>query len=229
MIRRVLLSALLAGLLAGAFVTVAQMVRVTPLILQAEHYENAGAATSHDHAHHHAGAGEPEAWAPEDGVERTLFTLLANVLTGIGFGLLLTAAFVLRGRGADLRSGALWGLGGFAVFSLAPALGLPPELPGTEAAALGARQTWWLAAVVATGLGLAAVVFASRTVLKALGAGLVLLPHLIGAPHPEAVGGSVPPELAAQFAVASIATAALFWIVLGGASGHFFKRLGGAG
>jgi hypothetical protein len=32
----------------------------------------------------------------------------------------------------------------------APAIGLPPELPGIEAAALQSRQLWWVATAVAT-------------------------------------------------------------------------------
>src|SRR3546814_3736909 len=109
--------------------------RVLPLIFEAETYETAAPVEPghvHDHdapdhdvgaAHEHSHAG----WAPQDGLERTLYTLLVNVLTGIGFGLLLAAAFALRG-GADWRSGLYWGAAGFVTFTLAPALGLPPEI-----------------------------------------------------------------------------------------------------
>ena len=34
----------------------------------------------------------------------------------------------------------------------------------------------------------------------------------------------VPPDLAAKFAVASLATGAFFWVVLGSTAGHFFDR-----
>ncbi|MEI2612914.1 MAG: CbtA family protein [Candidatus Promineifilaceae bacterium] len=39
-------------------------------------------------------------------------------------------------------------------FQLAPAFGLPPELPGMAAADLGARQVWWCGTALATGVGI---------------------------------------------------------------------------
>ena len=116
-------AALLAGLAAGIVLSVVQQVWVAPLILQAEVFETAGAEV--------LGDGQP--WAPEDGVERTLYSLLANVLNGFGFALLLGAAIALSGRQADWRRGLLWGLAGFVVFGAAPALGLPPDPPGADA------------------------------------------------------------------------------------------------
>lgn len=217
MIARVLLAALAAGVAAGLAATALQAARVTPLIVEAETYE--ASVPAGDAAH------EEAAWAPEGGLERHAYSLLANVLTGVGFGLLLVAGYALRGRPVDLRRGLLWGLAGFAVFTLAPALGLPPELPGSLAAELGERQLWWFATVACTGAGLAAVVFAGRLVWKLAGAGLILLPHVVGAPQPTGLGGSAPPELSAEFAVASLVTAALFWAVLGAVSGHLFDRL----
>jgi len=49
---------------------------------------------------------------------------------------------------------------------------------------------------------------------------------LIGAPHPalEDLSGEVPAELAAQFAVTSLVTVGLFWIVLGAAAGYFYDK-----
>lgn len=226
MLRRVLWTALAAGLIAGVFVSLAQQVEVVPLILEAETYE-AGAAP-HDEAVAGAG-GEHEhdggAWAPSDGIERTLFTFLSNFLTAVGFALLLGAGFALYGGPVDARRGALWGLAGFAAFALAPAVGLAPELPGSMAADLGARQVWWLGTAVATAGGIALIVFAQAKWLKALGTVLIALPHLIGAPVPDGHGGAVPPELAAEFAVASLVIAALFWAVLGATSGYFYRRL----
>jgi len=53
-----------------------------------------------------------------------------------------------------MNSGLLWGAAGFLIFSGSPALGLPPELPGMTAAALDARQTWWIGTVIATAIGI---------------------------------------------------------------------------
>src|SRR5262245_44373222 len=49
MIVRYLLSALVAGLLAGALQTVVQQAKVVPLILEAEKYEGGAAPETHEH------------------------------------------------------------------------------------------------------------------------------------------------------------------------------------
>ena len=59
-------------------------------------------------------------------------------------------------------------MAGFAVFMLAPSLGLPPELPGMPAAELGPRQVWWLLTAAATAAGLALLAF-RRTPVWAVG------------------------------------------------------------
>src|SRR5260370_596802 len=112
---------------------------------------------------------EPE-WAPETGIERAAYTLVADLLTAIGFALLLAAGFTLRGGAVTWRDGLFWGLAGFATFTLAPGLGLPPAIPGTEAAPLAARQIWWLATVASTGCGLALLAFTRRPVYAGLAA-----------------------------------------------------------
>ena len=119
----------------------------------------------------------------------------------------------------------LWGLGGFAVFALAPGLGLPPEVPGSMAAALTDRQGWWLFAALATAIGLALTVFGRKTILVVIGIAVIAAPHVIGAPQPDKVGGAVPPEVAAQFVAASLVTSAIFWTVLGWTSGTVYRRL----
>lgn len=226
MFRRILTAALIAGVVAGLLATGLQMTRVWPLILAAEEFEEAAPTQ----AHHH-GAGAPvaahaalaEAWAPADGAERMAYTLLFNLLAGFGFALLVNAGLALSqlvGRQPDPASGLLWGLAGFAGFSLAPALGLPPELPGMAAADLLDRQVWWLATVLATLSGIALIALPRRLPLALLGLVLLVLPHVVGAPHPTEVAASrVPPGLAASFVAASLATAAMFWIALGALSG----------
>ncbi len=236
MFRTIVYAALLAGVAAGLFAWALQAVRVVPIILEAETFEVAaeragarqdghddGAAHSgHDHVAAAAEAGA--AWAPEGGLERTVFTILANVLVGVGFGLLLAAAFALRG-GADWYLGLMWGLGGFVTFTLAPAIGLPPEIPGAVAADLFARQVWWLGTALATGTGFALLFLVRRLGAAALGAALIALPHLIGAPAPGEHGGFAPDELARDFVVATLVTDFLFWLLLGGLTGFFFGKL----
>lgn len=211
--RRIFGAALLAGLIAGLLVSLLQELRLVPLIAAAEGFEAA--------AHAHGTAG----WAPADGAERRFFTWLANIVAAAGFGLLLTAAYGISGRPLDARRGLLWGLAGFAAFALAPALGLPPELPGAAAGDLHDRQVWWLATAAATSGGLALLAFAPAILAKAAGVALIAAPHLLGAPTPPAdAAGSAPPELAAAFAVASLVTAGLFWAALGALTGAFYRR-----
>lgn len=221
--------AVLAGVIAGFVNWGIQTFGTTPLILEAETYESAGAAAEpaatetheadgHDHSH------DADAWAPADGWERTVYTLGANMVTGVGFAFLLTAAIVFFGKGADWRRGILWGLAGFACFSLAPALGLPPELPGTEAAPLVARQAWWIGTVIATAAGLFAAARLRNVAGFAIAAVLIALPHVIGAPQPDSPGGLAPEELEHKFVVVAIATSLVFWLVLGVLTGAIFKR-----
>jgi len=226
MFRRIVTAALLAGMVAGLLATGLQMAKVWPLILAAESFEDAAPTQAHHHgadASVAVHAALADAWAPEDGVERMAYTLLFNLLAGFGFALLVNAGLALRratGRPLDLTTGLLWGLAGFTAFALAPALGLPPELPGMPAADLVQRQVWWLGTAVATLAGIALIAGPRRASLAVLGAVLLALPHLIGAPHPEGADASrVPPALAASFVVASLASAAVFWTALGAISG----------
>ncbi|MGH7123471.1 MAG: CbtA family protein [Stellaceae bacterium] len=222
-LRRTLLAGLLAGLIAGGFATGLQALRVTPLILAAEVYESAAPAT-HEHD---AGAA---AWEPAEGLARSGFTLLANIVVGCGFGFLLAGAFAWRetvsGEGVGARAGLLWGLAGFATFSLAPSLGLPPAPPSSAEADLAARETWWLLTVIATGLGLYLAVYARSWVVRIASLPIIALPHIWGAPVPTGGGSSVPAELATQFALASILTAGAFWALLGTVNGWLYRRLG---
>ncbi|HEX6957039.1 MAG TPA: CbtA family protein [Ferrovibrio sp.] len=231
--RRIFWVAALGGLLAGLIATTIHQFGTVPLILQAEVYETAAAAAPHQHAadqpahehatlsdHHH----DTEAWEPEDGLERTGYTALADVLTGIGFALLLVCAYVLSGREIGWRQGLLWGLAGFAVFTLAPGLGLKPELPGTMAAPLLERQIWWFVTVAATAAGLAMLVFGRRPWLAAVAVALLVLPHLYGAPQPEIEHSAAPALLREQFIQQAFAANLLFWAALGVLTGYFYQR-----
>lgn len=226
MFGRIILTALAAGLISGVFVWGAHMVKTTPLILAAEVYEDQAAGHQPTPASpEQAPAAQPEEeWAPADGIERGAFTLLMDALTGIGFAFLLAGAISLSGRPIDWRRGVLWGLSGFAAFFAAPSFGLAPELPGMQAGDLDARQAWWLATAAATAAGLGLIALQPKTAIKALGAGLIVLPHLVGAPHPEFAPGNVPAEMAAEFAIATLVVTGLFWALLGGLTGYFYNR-----
>ena len=225
MFQRIFLTALIAGAVAGLFAAGVQRIKLIPLIERAEVYE---AAETHSG---HATTGVAEAWQPRAGFERAAYTALADVLAGIGFAFLLTGAFALaslRGYAVNGRRGILWGAAGFTVFALAPAIGLPPLPPGIEAAELAQRQTWWIFTAATTGLGLGLIVFPRRLVYRVIGVGVLMLPHVIGAPDLPEIGNKVPSALAAEFVVASLAAAGLFWLLLGAISGWLYHRLGRA-
>jgi cobalt transporter subunit CbtA len=225
--RGIVLVAAIAGALAGLCMTVAQQVTTVPLILKAEVYEERGAATApaqesspaaHEHEH------GDEGWKPADGFERTAFSVAANIVTGIGFALLLVAVSELAGGIADWRQGILWGLAGFAVFTLAPGLGLPPELPAMPAADLVPRQIWWAGTALATAIALA-LLFYRRSLLSAVAAiALLVVPHLIGAPEPESYATTIPESLHHNFVIAVVLTTLLFWVLLGGLAGFLRGR-----
>lgn len=232
--RNVVFIAAAAGLFAGLVLAVLQTVYTSPLIIAAEAFEGGGKAEegadahasegAHDHeagGHHH----DDEAWMPADGAERTFYTVAANVVTGIGFALLLVAVSEIAGGIGGWREGLLWGFGGFAAFTLAPGLGLPPELPGMPAADLVARQVWWTATVVMTAGGIALIAFSRNAMLAALGAALIIAPHVIGAPQPASHDSAVPADLHHSFVVAVTVTNLVFWLALGAAVGVARNRL----
>jgi cobalt transporter subunit CbtA len=241
--RSIVFASVISGFIVGLLVTVVQQFGTVPLILKAEVFEKAAethqhdapaaaqpAAAGHDHADHdHAahdhGAG---AWEPRDGFERNAYTAAANILTAIGFALLLAGFFAVRsgatGAIVSWHEGLLWGLAGFAVFTLAPGLGLPPELPGVPAASLLSRQIWWLAAVLATAGGLAMIVFRRSVPAAIAGVILLTLPHLIGAPELANIETNVPSSLTHQFVTAVTMTSLVFWTLLGGLTSAVLAR-----
>ena len=218
MFQRIFFAAVVSGVIAGLFATAAQSVRVIPLILEAEKYERREPVpipqTHEDHA--------------EEGGDssRLALTLVSNVVSAVGFALLLVGCIAIH-RDVDWRRGILWGAGGFIVFSLAPAIGLPPELPGVDAASLPQRQLWWILTVAATAAGLLLLTFRQGAAYKGLGVVLMVLPHVIGAPHPQAGGGLVPGALLERFILTALVSSAAFWVVLGLCAGYFFNRLKG--
>ncbi|TGQ50802.1 cobalt transporter [Mesorhizobium sp. M1C.F.Ca.ET.193.01.1.1] len=238
--RNVVFVAAIAGLVAGVALACMQAYATVPLILKAEVYEKAGDGHHHDHA---TGANnnamssaapadnamssaapapaeaaapvEDEGWAPADGFERFAFNVVANIVTGIGFALILVAVSEFAGGIGNWRQGVFWGLAGFAVFTLAPGLGLPPELPAMPAAELLPRQVWWFSTVAATATGLGLIAFRRSLPLAILGVALIVAPHIVGAPQPDSFETAIPEGLHHQFVVAVTLTDLVFWLVLG--------------
>ncbi|HER27174.1 MAG TPA: cobalt transporter [Rhodospirillales bacterium] len=211
MFHRIVLSALLAGAIAGLWIFVGHITLTTPLILQAEASETAAAVTTD--------------WMPVDGLERTAYTLLSDMVIAMGFAFLLVGAMSLSGRPVDWRRGLVWGGCGFIVFSVSPAIGLPPELPGMMSAELQARQIWWVGAAVAAIVGLYLIFLTERRVLGLLGLVVIILPHVIGAPQHEAYVNDIPVDLIREFILNTMLVSGSFWLILGGVAGHFYNKL----
>jgi cobalt transporter subunit CbtA len=233
-LKTLILSAAAAGVAAGLLTAALQHVTTTPVILEAERYENGAAAVAPSMSNepeftvvgtHDGHVHDAAAWTPADGLERTFYSALTTTLMGVGFSLALLGAMALTETRIDGRTGLAFGVAGFAALALAPALGLPPEMPGSAAAGLAERQIWWFATATATAAGLAALLLARNRLLQVAGIGLIALPHLVGAPQPEAFASTAPAELAGHFAAASLVVTAVFWAVLGFASGAFYERL----
>ncbi|ESY57660.1 MULTISPECIES: CbtA family protein [unclassified Mesorhizobium] len=254
--RNVVFIAAIAGLVAGVALACMQAYATVPLILKAEVYEKAGGGHEHEHAAapaanaadtnamstaapaenavssaapaEAAAPAEDEGWAPADGFERFAFSVLANIVTGIGFALVLVAVSEFAGGIGNWRQGVFWGLAGFAVFTLAPGLGLPPELPAMPAADLMQRQIWWVATVVATAIGLALIAFRTSAPLTVLAVVLIVAPHIVGAPQPDSFETPIPEGLHHQFVVAVTVTNLVFWLVLGAVIGVVRERFTGS-
>ncbi|QKC83309.1 CbtA family protein [Mesorhizobium sp. NZP2077] len=253
--RNVVFIAAIAGLVAGVVLACMQAYATVPLILKAEVYEQAGGGHKHDHAAAPAATdttamstaapagnamstaapalaeatapAEDEGWTPADGFERFAFSVLANIVTGIGFALILVAVSEFAGGIGTWRQGVFWGLAGFAVFTLAPGLGLPPELPAMPAADLTQRQIWWWATVAATAAGLGLIAFRKSLPLAILAVALIVAPHIVGAPQPGSYETAIPEGLHHQFVVAVTVTNLVFWLVLGAVVGVVRGRFTG--
>ena len=225
MTRHLLTSALFAGLAAGLVATLLQLVFVVPLLLEGELYETGV------RLHFSATGAQSQAGAPTVLAElgRHIGTVGINLIAYTGFALVLLAGFAVAeraGHAVTARRGAVWGLAGFVAVQLAPAFGLPPELPGTIGADLGARQVWWAGCVAATLAGIALIAFGRGLVPVGAGTLLIALPHLIGAPGIDTYFGVAPPELASHFVTRALGVAAVTWVVLGAMAGGLWSRRG---
>ena len=224
MLKRVLLAAILCGLAASLLMSGAQHLRVVPLIAEAESFEGGGHSHGHGHSHdqtaapetghsHDHGAADNQATSPD--LKRIGLTVTANAATGISFALILTAAALLLRLPITRENGLIWGFLGFTAFNLAPAIGLPPELPGMPAADLFERQIWWWQTVIATGGAFLLMAKVKNLAATVAGVALIALPHLIGAPSPVTHESALPPHLASAYAANALASSLLLWVLIG--------------
>ncbi|MCY0095904.1 CbtA family protein [Hoeflea ulvae] len=239
MIVRLLLAALAAGLIAGMAMTPAQYLKTIPLIMQAEAYEHGEVPHSHGETENAVAAPAAEATGHghDHGAEDSMLgfgrfwdTVLANLVAGAGFALMLAAVALLTGigfpEGRDgVTRGLLLGAAAWFCVQLAPSMSLPPAVPGFPYADLGDRQGWWVIDVVASAIGVWCIAMRPEWLVKALGVVLIVAPHIWGSPVPEDLSSEVPAYIASAYAAASLATTLFFWLLLGGLLGSFLSRV----
>ena len=229
--RSIIIIACLSAIISGFILGTLQSFSTTNIIYSAEKYE----VIEHEHMDESDIAGEE--WGPEEGVERVAYTYLADILIAFGHSLLLTSfmAFMVLKFGKpeiSWRSGLIIGMGGYLSFYLATVMGLPPEVPGSLAADLHARQIWWSLTVVATIIGLA-ILYLAPIKFKLAGLLFLIAPHIIGAPHPEIHGFvngeadavSALTHLEHQFLFSTAWVNLVYWIALGALSGFFANKI----
>jgi len=217
--RNLVLSAFLVAIVAGLIFSVYQALFITPLILGSEVYEVIDSA-SHG----------VEAWAPEDGVERHSWSFVTNFLLCFAYALVLMSLMTVK-PAVNLLKGLFWGGAAYLTIFAAPALGLPPEIPGMEAAYLEGRQTWWGFTVMVTAIGLWLIAF-QTPVNKIVGVGILFIPHLIGAPQPEMHGFANTDPIAIDaltqlwhdFILQTSIANALLWLAIGSMSGYLVEK-----
>ncbi len=221
MFSRILTSAVFAGFAAGLIFTVLQFFFVQPVLVHAELYETG--------VKMHFGETGSSAHGPAISYEmvRNSLSVLFGALIFTGYGLMLAAAMALaEERGVEItsRKGILWGVAGFVAMQLAPGISLSPEVPGSAAADVVLRQIWWFPTVAAAALAMALLAFGQSWKTWGIAIILLILPHAIGAPHPDMFTGTTPPELGSLFAGRVFGVNLAAWAVLGLFTAYFWNR-----
>ncbi|MDB5941967.1 MAG: hypothetical protein JWQ13_1533 [Ramlibacter sp.] len=246
LLRRLIWCALLTALLVGSVQLAVGRWQAVPIVLAAEVFESRKLHAEHPHTHEQIAApghahGDPNPTAAGSG-ERTAWTWVAHVLHGFSMALLM---FSVMGwwvwkRGAPMgtaRVALAVAAAGLLSMDLWPALGLPAEIPGMDAAALGSRQAWWVLAATSAALACAALAgVAAKSVPShwrwLIAAALLALPFMVGAPQPpgdplagfDAQTRAQLQDLQREFIWATRWTSLAFWTSLGGIGGWVFAR-----
>lgn len=218
--RNLVLSAFVIAIVAGFVFSAYQAFFITPLILGSEVFEVSEPLASQ----------QIEAWTPADGAERNSWSFVTNFLLSFAYALILMSTMSMSSSISFVK-GLFWGGSAYLAIFAAPALGLPPEIPGMEAAYLEGRQAWWILTVILTALALWLIAFQS-TLNKVIGLVFILIPHIVGAPEAEIHGfiNTDPKAVEAltllwhDFIVQTSIANALLWLIIGGLSGYAIKK-----
>ncbi|TDT73913.1 cobalt transporter subunit CbtA [Litoreibacter halocynthiae] len=225
MLKHILTSAVFAGIVAGLFAAVINLWAVIPMVMEGELYESGERV-------HFAVDGSPQsdAGSPSimDDPARHLMPAAFSVVTFTGYAFLMIAGMALAeryGHKLTMRQGLIWGLCGFITFQLAPAMGMPPQLPATPGPEVVPRQLWWLLTILCTATALGLIAFGRGVWPMVLAAVLLFAPHIIGSPRLDTYFGFAAPELAAHFVGSALAATALTWTMLGLCCAWFWVKL----
>ena len=217
MLGKIILATLLAGLCAGFIMSGIQHYKLVPLIATAESFEKPETECVQTMPGMDMCG---ESWMPAEGFQRVAATTATTMLVGAGYALLLAGISLVTGLPITKQNGLIWGLCGFLAICLAPAAGLPPELPSMPVADLHMRQIWWVATAASTGLALYLIAGRTESWAKPLAVFAIALPQLFSLPQPIPHPTDLAPLLAAQFVSASIAANAIFWALIGLFTAH---------
>jgi cobalt transporter subunit CbtA len=224
MLGKIILSTLVAGLLAGLIMAGIQYLRLTPLIQIAESYESPeteaiaeankpcvetmpGMKMCNDN-------GRPS-WKPAEGWQRTISTTTASLMTGAGFAILMLGMSMLTNITITKQNGLIWGICGFCAVSLAPAIGLPPQLPGMPTIDLHSRQIWWIATILLTGAATYIWVKARNGWWQLAAIIIAIAPQVFAPIAPAKTESNLPTSLAAEFVSSSLAANLIMWLAIG--------------
>jgi cobalt transporter subunit CbtA len=224
MLGKIILSTLVAGLLAGLIMAGIEFVRLTPLIQAAEVYEsreseaiaeaNKPCVETMPGMKMCSDEGRP-AWKPGEGWQRTISTTTASLLAGAGFAILMVGLSLLTAIPITKQNGMIWGICGFIAVSMAPSIGLPPELPGMPAADLHQRQIWWLSTILATGAAIYLWIKAKDVWWRIAAVIIATTPQFFAPIIAAKIESNLPSSLAAEFTSSSLAANLIMWLAIG--------------
>jgi cobalt transporter subunit CbtA len=193
MLGKIILSTIIAGLLAGLVLAILQYVRLEGLIVTAETFEHGG----------------------EPAIRNLLTRIAPPLLTGAGFAILMLGVSMLSNIAITKQNGLVWGMCGFIAVSLAPAIGLPPQLPGMPEIDLHTRQIWWLATILVTAFAIYLWVKAKDFRWQIAAVMIAIAPQFFAPHHTANTESNLPASLVAEFVSSSLAANLAMWLAIG--------------
>lgn len=225
MFKEITVRALIIGLIVGVSSGILTLTFITPLILEAELYEEAG--VNGNLAGHSSSHPPSQRTTPKSQWQRNLITVAGSVFLAVCYSLVLSTIYPFFPLSNCWIRGLFLGFTGFFFLNFIPNLGLPANPPGIEYVAdVVVRQRWWFFLLACESTALASSFFLlkgfqkkhlSKNVLFVgllLSSGLILIPFLIGAPN--TMGQSlVPKHIIIRFRQFSTILNLATWVFLG--------------